>query len=105
MTARCSWPAASRVGVWDHSIEIVGEKGMLRADLDAGNGVQVWLREAGGAYLPENRTVLEVPNEKGHAGILNAFAACIRKERSDPRTVAYGRKLQETIDWLDKNAL
>ena len=96
---------ASRVGVWDHSIEIVGEKGMLRADLDAGNGVQVWLREAGGAYLPENRTVLEVPNEKGHAGILNAFAACIRKERSDPRTVAYGRKLQETIDWLDKNAL
>ena len=68
---------ASRVGIWDHSIEIVGEKGMLRADLSAGNGVQVWLREAGGAYLPENRKVLDISNEQGHTGILNTFAACI----------------------------
>ena len=96
---------ASRVGIWDHSIEIVGEKGMLRADLSAGNGVQVWLREAGGAYLPENRKVLDISNEQGHTGILNTCAACIRGECTDPRTVAYGRRMQATLDWLDQNAL
>ena len=96
---------ASRVGLWDHSIEIVGEKGMLRADLEAGDGIRVWLREEGGAYLPERRQVLDVPGEMGHAGILETFAACIRGERTDPRTVAYGRQMQAKLDELYKNAL
>ncbi len=89
---------ASRVGVCNHTIEIVGEGGMLSVNVDADEGIALWRKEPDGSYKPEDKEFIPVIPKRGHGGILQHFADCILGTVVNDRTVSYAKEIQTLID-------
>ncbi|MFI3169132.1 MAG: Gfo/Idh/MocA family oxidoreductase [Faecalibacterium sp.] len=89
---------ASRVGVCNHTIEIVGEGGMLSVNVDADEGIVLWCKEPDGSYRVEDKKVIPVVPKRGHDGILQHFVDCIEGTAINTRTVSYAKEIQTLID-------
>lgn len=88
----------SRIGMWQHSIELEGEGGMVYADFNQPYTVHVWKKEKNGGFMPDGKDTITVSGLDGHAGILQNFADCITGKAVNERSVAYAGHVQAMID-------
>ncbi|KIY23112.1 MULTISPECIES: Gfo/Idh/MocA family protein [Mesobacillus] len=90
--------SASRVGVCNHTIEVVGEGGMVCGDFSRPNEISVWLKNKEGAYQAEDKTVVELEGKGGHNGIIQNFADCVYGKATNERTIRHAKFIQQMID-------
>lgn len=95
--------STSRIGIWNHSIEITAEGGMVYGDFNNDDVITLWLKDKNGGYEQEDKQVLKVSGPNGHEGILQNFADCINRKTVNTRTVFYAGKIQSMIDHMAKN--
>ncbi len=93
---------ASRLGVARHTIELYGEGGMMLFRDDKPNELELWLKPLGGAYNPNDKQIVQAPENLVTTPWSNAefvdFVQNIKTNTKPTRSLKRGWYVQTLVD-------